>query len=907
MSGPGRPGRTSSLVRLAVKAYAAAVRVLPSDFREEYGAELVACFRRIVRESHTHGAWAVVSVTVRAIVDLARRAPVEHLAAARAGTRSRGPGLQGTWQDMRHAARRLRRNPSFTVASVGALALGIAAAASVFSLVHGVVLSPLPYPQSHRIVQVDHSAPGLGIDRMLGVTYGFYRFYAERVDTAESMAMYSSASRTLTGEGDPVKLSGILTTPSLGAVLGVVPAVGRWLTEGDGEPDAPLVVVLSHGLWLERFGADPSVVGDIVDLDGVPTEVVGVADPEFAFPDSEAAFWVPRSVPSVGVGGWNAMAVARLSPGSDPGDLEQELSSLLPLLRESTDDPARIAEYLDDARVTPRIVTLKESVVGDVRATLWILMGTVGFVLLIALANVANLFLVRGESGQRETAVRAALGAGRARIARTWLMETLLVAGMAGVIGVVLAHRAVAVLKNWAPVNVPRLQEVGLDPTVLAVSGGTVLLSALLLGLIPAFRGGRDVSAALKEGGRRTTTGRRGLRGRNLLVTGQVALTMVLLVGSGLLFRTFQELRHVELGFGARQALTFQIGLAGDTYETRAEMIRFHDELLNRLLSVPGVEAAGAVGACLPLTPNMCWGETLEAEGLPTPVGTVPPVTGARVVTEGYFEAMDIAVRGRMPGSGDGRDGPPAAVISESTARAYFGDTNPLGQRIRQSGEGEWHEIVGIAADVRARIESEDFLRVLYIPMRPQAEGIGPPPSPMSYVLRTSVPPATLAGEVRRAVAALDPTVPLAAVETLDERIARATGPAAFALTLVGLAAVIALVLGGVGVYAVVAYTVSRRTAEIGIRMALGATAAQVRGLVFRQGGVVVAAGIALGLAAALLLSRMLEGMLYGVSPTDPASYALLTGLMAAVATLALYLPARRASRVDPREAIGDE
>lgn len=895
--GGGRRG--SRTVRLATGVYSTLVRLLPAAFRAEYGGELVRSFESIAVSARGRGRWAVVLVASRALADLAWRVPLERTSAT--GGRGVRAGMAGVWRDLRYAARRLRRRPGFAIASVGTLALGIAATTSVFTLVHGVVLSPLPYPDADRLVRVDHGGAGLGIDRGLGVAYGFYRFYADRTRRAEAMAMYSERSFTLTGAGDPVKLSGLRATPSLGTVLGVVPLAGRWLGASDAAPEAAAVVVLSHRLWQERFGADPAAVGRVVRLDGLPTEIVGVTGPDFAFPAPEIDLWVPRAVPASGVGGWNESAVARLTPGSTAGDLETELASLLPALRETTDDPGRVASYLDDAGITPRIVPLKDSVVGDVRATLWILMGSVGLVLLIALANVANLFLVRAEEGQRETAVRTALGAGHARILRGYLAETLLVAMGAGVVGLALAYQAVEILKRRAPVNVPRIHEVGLDPAVLALGGGGVLLAALVLGLIPAFRPEADLGSGLRDGGWRTTAGRRRLSGRNLLVTVQVALAVILLVGSGLLFRTFQELRSVDPGFETRQALTFEIGLAGEAYGTREEMIRFHRDLLERLRAVPGVIAAGAVGSCLPLTPHMCWGETLEAEGRRNPEGEVPPVTGVRIVTPGYFEALRIPVRGRTFRDADGSD-IPVAVISESTARAYVPGEDALGRRIRIDGDGPWHLVVGVAADVKGRIETDEFLRTIYLPMRP--ESAGPPPTPVSYVLRTAVAPASLVDQVRQAVADLDPAVPVASVETLRDRIDRATGPAAFALVLVGLAAAIALLLGSVGVYAVVAYGVSRRTGEIGIRMAMGATGADVRRLVVRQGGLFVLAGILVGVGAALLLSRVLRGMLYGVAPTDPGSYGVVIGLMGAVAALALYVPARRASRVDPVEAI---
>ncbi|MDX1567542.1 MAG: ABC transporter permease [Longimicrobiales bacterium] len=897
----GSTAGRSWVVRVAVRVYTLAVRALPFEFRKEYGAELVRCFEEIVAEARRRSTWAVGSVTIRAIADLATRAPVEHLAAARAGALAPGPGLVGAGQDVRHAFRRLRRNPSFALASTLTLALGIGAAVSVFTLVHGVVLSPLPYPDSHRIVRVDHGGTGIDIDRGLGVTYGFYRFYESRVRSASSMAMYSWMDMTLTGAGDPVKLSAILTTPSLGTVLGITPDLGRWLTPGDAAPDAEPRVVLSHRIWRSRFGADPRVIGRLIRLDGVSTEVVGVAPSDFAFPSPEADLWLPRTVPPTGIGGWNAMAVARLAPGFVPDDLELEMAALLPVLRENNDDPARVHAFLDETGVFPRIVSLKEDVVGDVRGTLWILMGTVGFVLLVSLANVANLFLVRAEESRRETAVRNALGAGRLRLARSYLSETLLLSCLAGALGLGIASGAVAILKDRAPVNVPRLQEVGMDPTVVAVTAGAVLVTAVILGVIPAILGRGDLSASLKEDGGRTTSGRGRLKSRNVLVAAQVALALVLLIGSGLLYRTFSELRSVDLGFTEREALTFQIGLPESTY-SEAEAVQFHDRLIARLEALPGVEGVGAVGACLPLTPNMCWGETLEAEGRRVAEGRVPPVTGARITSVGYFETLGIPVRGRSfrpsDQSGDGL----VAVLSEATARAYFGGEDPLGGRIRFGEAGPWYTVVGVAGDVRGRIETNEFQRLIYVPMLPNQEG--PPPSPLSYVVSTAVPPSTLTGGVRREVAEVDPAVPVAELETLEQCFGRAPAPAAFALTLMGLAAVLAVLLGAVGVYAVVAYAVSRRTAEIGVRIALGARAADVRRMVLRQGGLVVGVGVVVGLVVAFVLTRFMRGMLYGVSPTDPFSYAALTVLMLVVSLGALYVPARRASRVSPMASL---
>ncbi len=891
-------------VRWAVAAYRAATVLLPRERRAAYGEELVDCFVRIAADARRRSRLALVRVTLRSLADLALRVPREHRAASRGATGG-GGGLQGAWQDVRHAARRLRRRPSFTATSVLTLALGIAATTSVFSLVHGVVLSPLPYPRSDRLVLLDHSGAGIGVDRGLGVTYGFYRFYAAHARAAESMAMYAWRDLTLTGAGDPVRSTGVRTTPSLGKVLRITPALGRWLRDDDAAPGAAPVVVLSNRLWRDRFGGDPDVVGRSVDLDGVPHEIVGVAAPGFAFPSEEASLWTPLPVPATGVGGWNEKAVARLAPGATAADLERELTGWLPTLRATTDDPARVASYLDDAGIRPRVVDLKESVVGDVRPTLWILMGTVGFVLLVALANVANLFLVRAEEGQRERWLQAALGAGRARLLRGALAESLMVAGGAGLLGVAAAWGAVTAVKERAPVNIPRLAEVGLDPTVLAVAGAAVVATVGLLtgaGAEGGIAGGGGLAGSLKEGGAPVTAGRGRLRGRHVLVATQVALATVLLVGSVLLLRTFQRLRSVDLGFTERQALTFQVGLPPAVYGTREEMVQFHDELLRRLNEIPGVASAAAVGSCLPLGGSMCWGETLEAEGFPTPAGRVAAVTGARLATPGYFAAMGIDVRGRAFDGADEAGGGRVAVLSRSAAEAYFPGVDALGRRVRFSQEGPWYTVVGVASDVRAKVETDEFQRAIYLPLRPDVDG--PPPSPLAYVLPTSVPPGSVVGAVRRAVADLDPGVPLADVETLADRIDHATAPTAFAVALVGLAASIALILGLVGVYGVIAYAVSRRTAEIGVRMALGAARGDIRRMVLRQGSAFVLAGLALGLVAARLLGRLMEGMLFQVGPGDPASYAAVAVLILASAWAALFLPARRASRVEPSSAL---
>jgi len=880
--------------------------VLPRSFRSRFGAELGACFESIAHEARKRGRLAVAGVMLHSLLDLLTRGSRQHLVAARAGAVGPGGWWIGTWQDVHQASRRLRRRPSFTFVSVLTLALGIAAATSVFSLVNGVVLSPLPYPRSERLVQVDHGGRGIGIDRGLGVTVGFYRFYAEHVRSAEAMAMYSFFQPTLTGVGEPVQLEAVRATPTLHSVLGVPPRLGRWFAAQEGQQGAAPVVVLSDRLWRERFSADPAVLRRTIDLDGVGFEVVGVMPPEFAFPNAQTRLWVPQGVRRDWIGGWGEKAIARLAPSADPAGMEREMVSLFPRLREDPADPAKVAAYLDDAGVYPRIVPLKDELIGDVRATLWVLFGTVGFVLLIAVANVANLFLVRAEEGQREAAVRTALGAGRARLARGSLAESLLLAVAAAALGLTGAAAAVRLLRLYAPVNIPRLHEVGLHPEVVAVALGITLLIALLLGVIPALRRHGDLGVALKEGGRRSTADRNRLQGRSVLVATQVALALMLLIGSGLLLRTFAALRAVDLGFAERQALVFHLGLPGTRYPSRAAASAFHDRLQERLAGLPGIERVGAIGQCLPLVGYMCFGDVLQVEGRPTPEGTVPPVTGLRIASTDYFGTLDIAVRGRSFTPGDQTGPASAAILSRAAAEAYFPGEDPIGRRVRFSPDSPWHTVVGVANDVRGRVETDELKRLIYLPVLPATDE-GPHPGLMAYVLATAVPPLSVLPTVQQVVHELDPGLPLADVGTLQGVIDDATAPAAFAFTLVTLAAGIALLLGAVGVYAVIAYAVSRRTAEIGVRLALGASSGDVRWMVLRQGGLVVLAGIGVGLAGAFALTRSLRGMLFGVSPTDFASYAVLTLLMLVVALLALYLPARRASRVDPLEALRTE
>jgi putative ABC transport system permease protein len=891
-------------VRAAIALFGTLARLLPYDARARWGDEQAACFTELARAAHERrGVLSVAAVLLQSTGDLALRLPREHVRNGAAGT---------AVSELRYAVRSLLRAPGFTAASVLTLGLGLAAALSVFTLVYGVLLKPLPYGEPDRLVELDHRATRLDLDGGLGMTYGFFRFYAERMSTVEDLALYSTTTLTLTGPDQAVRITGARTTPSLVPLLRVMPARGRWFTADEGRAEGEPPIVLSHRIWRDAFGADPDVVDRTVELEGAPHRVVGVMPDHFAFPDRAVDIWMPLQPPTTGIGGWNFRSVARLAQGAQLESVTREMHDLLPRLVEA-DGTGQARDYVENAGVVPNVVSLHERVTGQVRGTLLVLLGTVGFVLLVALANVGNLFLVRAEEGRQRTALRRALGASAGHLAAGHLLEALLLTGTAGLVGSALAWLMVDAVRSGAPVPIPRLYEVGLDPSLALAAVGLCALIGLALGSIPALRGSGEAMLPFRDDDGRSTAGGRRLRGRNVLVAAQVALALVLLVGSGLLLRTFSELRSVDPGFHERQALTFRVGLPAARYDGRAAALAFHQELEDRIAALPGVRRVGAVATCLPLSGNLCWGEVLQIEGHPAEPGASPIVTGTRAVTPGYFETMGIAVRGRAIEERDLVDGDAVAVLSETAAARHFPGEDPIGRRVslggseRQEVLGDsglsWYTVVGVADDVRARIEDTSFTTLIYLPARPAGTD-GPPPHTMAYVVATSIPPASLAPAVREAVRALDPGVPVADVVTVREHITRAMAPTTFSFAVIGLAALIALLLGAVGVYAVTSYVVSRRTAEIGIRMALGAGRREVRTMVLRQGGGAVAVGVIIGLAGALGLSRFLAGMLHGVPPTDPVTYAAITGVLAVVAAAALWWPARRASRVDPVEAI---
>ena len=914
--------------------YRALLRLYPREFRQRYGSDMLATFAlRAAEVAGQEGALGSMRFFLRELVGLVGSALHERLVwlgIPRRADRRRARGsvervsrkepMSVLILETRHAMRRLVKNSGFTVAAIFTLALGIGANTAIYSVVYSVVLSPLPYPESERLVWLDHAAAGIGTEKGLDMTNGLYVHYGERSRTLEEMAIYLEADVGLTGDGTPERLSATIATHTLFATLRVPPLMGRTFDESDDYADGTGVVVLSHDLWTRRYGADPSALGRTVQVEGTPLEIIGVMPPGFAYPSRETKLWAPLVIDpaATSFGNFSRRGIARMSPGATPDEVEAELNALIPRLTESFPS-GQVDRVINDARLAAVITTLKESLVGDIKRTLWILLGTVAFVLLIACANVANLFLVRAEARQREMAVRTALGAGRGDLVRHFLTESTLLAIAGGALGLLFAFGGVQLLRAFGPDNLPRLHEVGIDGNVLIFTAAVSLLASLIFGAIPIVRRTPDLVASLKEGARGMTTSRGGARLRSALVASQVALALMLLVGAGLMARSFWHLSRLDLGFNAEGVLTFQLGLPRADYPSREAAVAFHRELLDRLEGLPGVESAAAI-TCLVLCGS--WnGDPLQARGSTPAPGEIPPVVATRRVSAGYFETMRIPLlEGRTLERADQEQRTGAAVVSAELVERYWPGESGLEKRVYHSGPAEdpsddrvdvpeppWYTIVGVVANTPVRELTEDPAPIMYYPLLHSDSTRGLRPNTMTYVVRSSTPPLTLAGAVRNEVWSMDENLPIARTRTMERIVSDAGIQMAFTMVMLVIAAFVALLLGAVGIYGVVSYVVAQRTGEIGVRMALGARAADVSRMVLRQGGSVVAFGLVLGLVGAFALTRLMRALLFGISPTDPGTFAGVSLLLAGIALLASYVPARRAARVDPVQALRSE
>jgi putative ABC transport system permease protein len=809
----------------------------------------------------------------------------------------------------RTIARSFRRAPGFFLLAVFTLAVGIGANAAIFTVVNAVLLQPLPYPEPERIMAVSHVAPGLDMDE-LELSDGTYFVYDRDNQSFESLGIFWDGSVTLTGGDEPERIGAAGATGGFFSVLRVPPALGRTLQEADEKPGAEPVVVLSDGLWRRRFAGDPAAVGSMLQVDGVSHRVVGVMPPAFRFPSTEIELWVPMTIDpaNLQVGSFNYDSIGRLRPGVSPERATRELSDLVWRVVEL---PKAIIsrEMLASARFATVVGPLRDDIVGEqIRTVLWILLGSVGVILLIACANVANLFLVRAEGRQREVAVRSALGASRQDIMRLFLGESLALALTGGALGLALAATGVRLLVALQPEGLPRLEEIAVNGTVIAFTVGVALLAGLLVGLFAALRFGRpELAPALKEGGRGGTVGRERLRVRSVLVVVQVALALIMVVSAGLMVKSFWRLRSVDPGIDPSNVLTVRLSLPETVYQEPAKASRFVIQLLERVRALPGVQAAATTNV-LPLAGGgNNNGHVIE--DFPLAPGEVPPILATRSVSPDYFATMGISV---LQGRGFDRLDPDArvkeAVVSRALAERFWPGQSPLGKRLAQGlGDNpQWATIIGVVGSVRDDGLQEKPVEAVYYPMQPQVNFDNSVGIPLGFtlVVRTDGDPLRLVAPVRDTIWSLDPNLPLAQVRPMAEVVERSMVRTTFTMFLLVVAGAVALALGTVGIYGVISYVVSQRTREIGVRMALGAGRGDIARMVLKEGVGLALAGIAVGLFGAFVMTRLMAALLFDVSPTDPVTFVAVPALLAAIALFASWVPAQRAASVPPLEAI---
>ena len=813
--------------------------------------------------------------------------------------------MESLLQDIRFSLRSLLRAPGFAFVAILTLGLGIGANTAIFSVVSSVLLSPLPYSDPDEVVMVWNRWKSWDKTWM---SIAEYIDYSEQCTSFTEIGIWATTGRNLTGGQEPERVQAVVVTASIFRALGAEAAVGRIFSEEEDFPGQDQVVVLSHGLWQRRYGGDPDIVGTHLDLDGQRRAILGVMPADFALPldyqtDAPGELWIPFAIDPSGVdrndrGDHSYYSLARLVPGATADQATSELKALTTRFTEE-------GLYHPEMQFETFAIPVTEEVVGGIRPALLLLLGAVGFLLLIACANVANLHLSRTEARQREIAIRTAIGAGRRRLLSQLLTESLLLSLLGGAGGIGLAFAGSRMLVAWNPASIPRVTEVSIDLPVLLFALAASMLTAILFGLAPALHASRlELTQSLKEGSQATTVGSKRQWFRSGVVVAELALAVVLMIGAGLMLKSFWQLLRIDPGFQSDNVLTLRLSLPQASYPEPENIVAFYEQLLERVRPLAGVEQAG-LARNLPLTDTIGdWSLSIEGRE-PTPGNS--PKGDWQVASSGYFEALGMKlVQGRFITDEDRTGSLQVAVVNETMVEKYWPGEDPLGRRFKM-GRGEdrpWVSIVGVVGDVVHNGIDVEIKEKFYRPHAQFHRSSGWAPNRMSLVVKTTSEPTALIEPIRREVRAMDSNLPIADIRTMDDVLAASVSEPRFTTLLLGIFAAVALILAAVGIYGVISYSVGQRSHEIGIRMAMGAQSGQVLKWILRKGLALSLAGLAIGLVLALGVTRLMAGLLYGVGTTDWSTFSVVPAVLLIVALLASYIPARRATRVDPVTAL---
>ncbi len=880
------------------------VRLFPPAFRTQFGGDMRDQILRDAALASRRGVGAALAFRVSTAIDLIRAALAERRNPTWKNLRLPSPDdqeratMSSAWiNDLRHAAYALRRAPGFTAITVITLSLAIGANVGIFSVVDAVLLNPLPFANADQLVYVAASAPGSDFPAEFGVSSEFYVQYAERSELIENISTFNSFTSTLRLDDRIERVRMSWPTWTLFDTLQAVPVMGRLPVPEDEDR----VMVLSHTAWRTWFGSDPDVIGRTAHASGEDRTVIGVMGPDFWFPNEGTLLWLSSVIRAedLQIGRFGQRLVARVAPGTDHDALVDELDALASQLPERFGGSANYASFIEQHRAIVR--PLRERLLGDVTGPLWILLGSVVIVLLIACANVANLFTVRADHRQRDLAVRRALGAGRGALVRSQMAEALIIAGLAGVLALLLAWLGVPSFLRAAPDGVPRISQAGLSASTLVFAAVAAAFAAVACGLIPALRASAPRLTRLHESGRGSTGERHW--GRDALVVGQTALALVLLIGSGLLIRSFWQLRQVDPGYDTQDIFTFQIAPTDEHLVDAATFARFHADFAARIATMPGVVSVGLVEN-VPLNENVSSARFLT-EDAQSDDDDGPHLSYTWTAGD-YFDTMGIELlRGRVFTADESISPNANLVISETAANALWPGEDPLGRQLRAPGSEIWRTVVGVVEDTMQNGFRDDPLGLLYLPFVGTAEGTRALTSP-AYVVKTARTD-TIGAEIRAAAREVSPTAPVYRMFTMEGLAAASMVDLSFTMVTLAIASSLALILGAIGLFGVLSYVVAQRTREIGVRMALGAEATRVRRMVVVQGARLLALGVVLGVAAAAAATRVLGSLLFEVRPADVPTFVGMSATMLLIGLLASYLPARRASSVDPIESLRNE